>query len=224
MRPLLLAGLLLATAAHGQAPARPRPAASARPAPAPERPARAPPPAAQPSQAAPPVAPRPAAVEPSAPSQASPPVAPRPAAVEPSAPSPDDTAVLRALLWAAKPAPEEVRAIAIEDVALLGDVRALDSLAILMWDPNPRIQQVTLRAVALFQHPRAEEILGNVVRHPRMPDALRIQALNGLIFQRTATARRTVEDAARDMRLTAPVQNAARTVATQWEATPAASR
>ena len=205
MRPLLLAGLLLAAAAQGQAPAPPRPAASARPAPAPERPARATPPAAQPSQA-------------------SPPVAPRLAAVEPSTSGPDDTALLRALLWAAKPAPEEVRAIAIEDVALLGDVRALDSLAILMWDPNPRIQQVTLRAVALFQHPRAEEILGNVVRHPRMPDALRIQALNGLIFQRTATARRTVEDAARDMRLTAPVQNAARTVATQWEATPAASR
>jgi HEAT repeat protein len=123
-----------------------------------------------------------------------------------------------------KPAPEEVRAIAIEDVALLGDARALDSLAALLWDSNPRIQQSALRAVALFQHPRAEEILGNVVRHPRMPDALKIQALNGLIFQRTATARRTVQDTAVDTRLTAPVQNAAHTVAAQWEAPPAASR
>ncbi|MFP2912844.1 HEAT repeat domain-containing protein, partial [Pyxidicoccus sp. 3LFB2] len=138
---------------------------------------------------------------------------------EAPATAPDDTAVLRALLWAAKPAPEEVRAIAIEDMALLGDARALDSLATFMWDPNPRIQQAALRAVALFQHPRAEEILGNVVRHPRMPDALKIQALNGLIFQRTATARRTVQDAALDRRLTSPVQNAARTVATQWEPT-----
>ncbi|WP_246357947.1 HEAT repeat domain-containing protein, partial [Pyxidicoccus fallax] len=138
--------------------------------------------------------------------------------------SPEDTALLRALLWAVKPAPEEVRAIAIEDVALLGDARGLDALATLMWDPNPRIQQAALRAVALFQHPRAEEILGNVVRHPRMADALKIQALNGLVFQRTVTARRTVQDAAVDARLTAPVQNAARTVASQWEAPPAATR
>ncbi|MCY1014700.1 HEAT repeat domain-containing protein [Pyxidicoccus sp. MSG2] len=195
MRPLLVAGLLVAAAARAQAPARPRPAAPARPAPAKEQPARA-----TPTEA--PV----------------PPSAPPPPPAEPAATGPDDTALLRGLLWAVKPAPEEVRAIAIEDVALLGDARALDSLATLLWDSNPRIQQAALRAVALFQEPRAEEILGNVVRHPRMPDALKIQALNGLIFQRTATARRTVQDAALDARLTAPVQNAARTVAAQWEA------
>jgi hypothetical protein len=57
-----------------------------------------------------------------------------------------------------------------------------------------------------------------------MPDALKIQALNGLIFQRTATARRTVQDAATDARLTAAVQNAARTVVTQWEAAPTPTR
>lgn len=143
----------------------------------------------------------------------------------PSAPAPvasaDDTALLRALLWAARPAPEEVRAIAVEDLALLGDPRALDSLATHLWDPNPRTQQAVLRAVALFQHPRAEEILGNVVRHPRMPDALKIQALNGLVFQRTSSARRTVQDAAADSRLTSVVQNAARAVAAQWDAPPA---
>lgn len=193
MRPLLLAGLLLATAAHAQAPARGKPASPARPAPAPQAP-----PKEQPAPAA-------AAAQP-APQAAS-----------------EDTALLRALLWATRPAPEEVRALAIEDVGLLGDARALDPLASLMWDPNPRIQQAALRAVTLFQHPRAEEILGNVVRHPRMPDALKIQALNGLIFQRTATARRTVQDAAGDTRLTAPVQNAARTVASQWEAAAAPS-
>jgi hypothetical protein len=207
MRPLLLAGLLLAAAAHAQAPARPRPAAPARPGPGKEQPARPTP--------APAAAPAPEAPPPSAP--------PLPAGDAPAAP-PEDTALLRALLWAARPAPEEVRAIAIEDVALLGDARALDALAALLWDPNPRIQQAALRAVALFQHPRAEEILGNVVRHPRMPDALKIQALNGLIFQRTPAARRAVQDAAVDARLTAPVQNAARTVATQWEAPPPAPR
>ncbi|NTX14326.1 HEAT repeat domain-containing protein [Myxococcus sp. CA051A] len=148
---------------------------------------------------------------------------PAPAPPEPPAPvaSADDTALLRALLWAARPAPEEVRAIAVEDLALLGDPRALDSLATHLWDPNPRTQQAVLRAVALFQHPRAEEILGNVVRHPRMPDALKIQALNGLVFQRTASARRTVQDAATDSRLTSVVQNAARAVAEQWNAPPA---
>lgn len=206
-RPLLLAGLLLAAAAHAQAPARPRPAAPARPAPGASK--------EQPARATP--APTPAPEAPSAP--------PLPSGDAPaSATVSEDTALLRALLWAVKPAPEEVRAIAIEDVALLGDARALDALATLLWDPNPRIQQAALRAVALFQHPRAEEILGNVVRHPRMPDALKIQALNGLIFQRTPAARRTVQDAAVDSRLTSPVQNAARTVVAQWEASPAATR
>ncbi|MBZ4416601.1 HEAT repeat domain-containing protein [Myxococcus sp. RHSTA-1-4] len=201
MRPLLLAGFVLTAAAHAQAPARPPRPAAARPGPAKEQPAR-PTPAPAPDAPPPPSAP------------------PLPSGDAPASP-PEDTALLRALLWAVKPAPEEVRAIAIEDVALLGDPRGLDALATLLWDPNPRIQQAALRAVALFQHPRAEEILGNVVRHPRMPDALKIQALNGLVFQRTPTARRTVRDAAVDSRLTAPVQNAARTVAAQWEATAA---
>lgn len=188
MRPLLVTGLLLATAAQARAPA---PAG------------RTPPSASRAATPAPVV---------SAP--------PPPATVAPPA-SAEDTALLRALLWAARPAPEEVRAIAVEDLALLGDPRALDSLATLLWDPNPRIQQAVLRAVALFRHPRAEEILGNVVRHPRMPDALKIQALNGLVFQRTASARRSVQDASTDSRLTSPVQNAARAVAAQWDATPA---
>ncbi|MCE9672473.1 HEAT repeat domain-containing protein [Myxococcus stipitatus] len=144
--------------------------------------------------------------------------APAPPAAQPSPPANEDTALLRGLLWAARPSPEEIRAIAIEDLALLGDPRALDSLATLLWDPNPRTQQAVLRAVALFQHPRAEEILGNVVRHPRMPDSLKIQALNGLVFQRTATARRAVQDAVTDTRVTPAVQNAARAVVSQWDA------
>lgn len=164
MRPLLLAGLLLATTVGAQAPSAPAPTPPAEAAPA------------------------------------------------------TDDALLRGLLGATRPAPEEIRAIAIEDLALLGDARALDALATLLWDPNPRIQQAALRAVTLFQHPRAEEILANVVRHPRLPDALKIQALNGLVFQRTPTARRAVQDAAVDSRLTAGVQNAARTVVSQWDA------
>lgn len=150
-----------------------------------------------------------------------------PAAVASARPPADgsaqDVALLRGLLWAAEPGPEEIRALAIEDLALLGDPRALDPLAAYIWDPNPRIQQAALRAVALFQHRRAEEILGNVVRHPRLPDALKIQALGGLLYQRTPTARRVVQDVAADSRVGYAVQNAARSVASQWEAAPAAA-
>ncbi|MCY1042845.1 HEAT repeat domain-containing protein [Corallococcus sp. bb12-1] len=147
-------------------------------------------------------------------------VASRPATVDASSP---DAALLRGLLWAAEPAPEEIRTLAIDDLALLGDARALDPLAALIWDPNPRIQQAALRAVALFQHRRAEEILGNVVRHPRLPDALKIQALGGLLYQRTPTARRSVQDVAADSRVGYAVQNAARSVAAQWDAPGAAA-
>ncbi|RKH99300.1 HEAT repeat domain-containing protein [Corallococcus sp. AB038B] len=172
---------------------------------------------------------------PSAPPAAAPKAAPKPdkAPVERVAPArpPVDTGtsgaadqpLLRGLLWAAEPAPEEIRTLAIEDLALLGDPRALDPLAAFIWDPNPRIQQAALRAVALFQHRRAEEILGNVVRHPRLPDALKIQALGGLLYQRTPTARRVVQDVAADSRVGYAVQNAARSVASQWEAAPAAA-
>ncbi|RKG73621.1 HEAT repeat domain-containing protein [Corallococcus terminator] len=149
-------------------------------------------------------------------------VAPRPSPATVDATNPD-AALLRGLLWAAEPAPEEIRTLAIEDLALLGDARALDPLAALIWDPNPRIQQAALRAVALFQHRRAEEILGNVVRHPRLPDALKIQALGGLLYQRTPTARRSVQDVAADSRVGYAVQNAARSVAAQWDAPAAAT-
>jgi HEAT repeat protein len=140
-----------------------------------------------------------------------------PSSTEPfSAPVGADAALLRGLLWATEPAPEEIRVIAIEDLALLGDPRALGPLSALLWDPNPRIQQAAVRAVALFQHPRAEEILSHVVRSTRLPDALKIQALDGLLYQRTASARATVEAAARDPRSPLAIQSAAHNVAARW--------
>jgi HEAT repeat protein len=129
-----------------------------------------------------------------------------------------DSALLRALLWAHEPAPEEIRAIALEDLALLGDPRALGPLSALLWDPNPRVQAAAVRAIALFQHPRAEELLSGVVRHPRLPEALKIQALDGLLYQRTPTARATVEGASRDPRLPLAIQSAALAVAARWGA------
>jgi HEAT repeat protein len=129
-----------------------------------------------------------------------------------------DAALLRGLLWATEPTPEEIRVIAIEDLALLGDPRALNPLVALLWDPNPRVQAAALRAIALFQHPRAEEILSGVVRHPKLADALKLQALDGLLYQRTASARATVEAASRDPRLPLAIQSAALNVAARWGA------
>ena len=147
---------------------------------------------------------------------------PAPAAA-PSAPTPNpDTVLLRGLLWAHEPAPEEIRVMAIEDLALLGDARALDALGPLVWDPNPRIQAAAVRAIALFQHPRAEQLLADVVRHPSLPEPLKLQAIGGLLFQRTATARATVQETAKNPRTPLTVQSAAHAVAAKWDATPPA--
>lgn len=133
-----------------------------------------------------------------------------------SAPVGPDQALLRGILWTTEPAPEEIRTIAIEDLALLGDPRALSPLSVLLWDPNPRIQAAAVRAIGLFQHLRAEEILSSAVRNPRLPDAVKIQALDGLLYQRTPSARATVETASRDPRLPLAIQSAALNVAARW--------
>jgi hypothetical protein len=143
--------------------------------------------------------------------------APAPAPAESAtAPGSPDAALLRGILWATDPSPEEIRVIAIEDLALLGDPRALGPLSALLGDPNPRIQSAAVRAVALFQHPRAEEILSSVVRSTRLPDALKIQALDGLLYQRTPSARATLESASRDPHLPLAIQSAALNVAARW--------
>ncbi|MBL9039867.1 MAG: HEAT repeat domain-containing protein [Archangium sp.] len=99
-----------------------------------------------------------------------------------------DIALLRATLWAVEPAPLEIRVQAIEDLGLLGDPRVLNLLAQLVVDPNPAIARAALRGVSLLRHPRAEEILGNVVRHPSLPEPLKLQALELLPLQNTASA------------------------------------
>lgn len=146
--------------------------------------------------------------------------APDPApAAAPPAPTPSpDTVLLRALLWAHAPAPEEIRVMAIEDLALLGDARALDVLGALVWDPTPRIQAAAVRAIALFQHPRAEQLLADVVRDPSLAEPLKLQALGGLLFQRTATARAAVQAVAKNPGASSIVQSAALAVAAKWDA------
>jgi HEAT repeat protein len=109
-----------------------------------------------------------------------------------------DRALLRGLLFAYEPAPTEIRVLAIEDLALLGDARALNVLAQLILDPNPLVQQASVRAVRAFQTPRAEEILENVIRHPRIADPLKLYALQSLPFQRSATAREFLQLVSRE--------------------------
>jgi len=100
-----------------------------------------------------------------------------------------DRALVRALLFVYEPAPVEIRVLAVEDLALLGDSRALNVLGSLVLDPNPQIQLAAARAVRAFQTPRAEEILENIVRHPRTTDALKLYAVQSLPLQRSPTAR-----------------------------------
>ena len=108
-----------------------------------------------------------------------------------------DLAFQRGLLWAFEPAPLEIRGQAIEDLGLLGDTRALNPLAVMSLDPNPVISRAAVRAVGNMRHPRAEEILSNLVRHPTAPLATKQLALSLLPFQNTATALRFIHATAR---------------------------
>lgn len=130
---------------------------------------------------------------------------PAPRALLPRAPS--DVALLRGLLWAFEPTPLEIRAIAVEDLGLLGDPRALNALAQLAQDPNPRIALAAVRAVGLIRHPRAEEILTNVIRHPNLGEPLKVQAAALLAFQNTESAIRFMKIVARTTGWPPPVQS-----------------
>ncbi len=99
-----------------------------------------------------------------------------------------DLALLRALLWALEPAPTEIRVIAVEDLGLLGDPRALNPLAELLIDPNPAVQSAALKSIAALRYPRSEEILTNVARHPTLPERLKLSAVDAVLFQNTSTA------------------------------------
>lgn len=108
-----------------------------------------------------------------------------------------DVAVLRGIGWAFEPAPVEVRAQAIEDLGFLQDPRALNPLAVLTLDANPIVARAAVRAVGAIRHPRAEEILCNLVRHPSASSAIKQQALSLIAFQNTPTALRFVHFTAR---------------------------
>ncbi len=125
-----------------------------------------------------------------------------------------EVAFVRALTWAFEPAPAEIRAQAIEDLGLLGDARALNPLAQLSLDPNPAVARAAVRAVGAIRHPRAEEILSNVVRHPSVPEAVKQLAMQLVPCQNTFTALRFVHRVARQqVQVPGAVQQVARGLA-----------
>src|SRR5689334_16752285 len=56
----------------------------------------------------------------------------------------EDRAFARAIAAVFEPVPEEIRVLAVEDLALLGDPRALNVLASLLLDSNPKISAAAL--------------------------------------------------------------------------------
>jgi hypothetical protein len=132
-----------------------------------------------------------------------PPPPPRPVATE------ADLAVLRAIGFLFEPAPREIRVIAVGDVALLGDPRGLDPLAHMILDPDPVVAQAAIEAVGRFRHPRAEQILSNVVRHDGLPVALKLAAVRALPFQDTPSSRELLSELSVSDRQAPPIRKTA---------------
>lgn len=127
-----------------------------------------------------------------------------------TAPTVEDTALLRAILAAYEPAPEEIRVLAVEDLGLLGDPRVINLLADFALDPYPAVQLAAVRALRSYQHPRAEEILANLIRHPRPGEPVKLAALEGLAFQRTRSSQVLLESIQADSRHGVRLQTFAR--------------
>jgi hypothetical protein len=134
---------------------------------------------------------------------------PKKAALAPARP---DVGLLRGLLFATEPNPMEVRIQAIEDLGLLGDPRALNVLAQMIFDPNPAVWSSALRAIGAIRHPRAEEILSNIVRHPTLSEGHKLKALEYLPFQNTPGALRFIASVPRTPTVPLSVQNLARRI------------
>ena len=139
-----------------------------------------------------------------------PPACPEPAPCPKAPCSEDDVALLRGLQNAFEPAPVEIRVIAVEDLALLQDARALNALAHLALDPDPKVAVAAVETVGHFLHPRAEEILANVIRHPQLAPALKVAAVKALPVQGTPSARELLTEIVNTGRYAPPVTQAAR--------------
>lgn len=135
-----------------------------------------------------------------------------PASALPSPQRDADEALLKALLHAFEPAPREVRVLAVEDLALLQDARVLNPLSHLIIDPDPLVAAAAVKSVGRYKHPRAEEILSNVVRHPQLAPALKIAAIRALPFQDSAASRELLSDVANSRAWAPPLKEAARSV------------
>ena len=109
-------------------------------------------------------------------------------------PSEADLSLLRGLLYAFQPGPREIRILAIEDLALLQDPRALDALRQLAFDPDPQIALAAVKSISHLRHPRAEEILAEVIRTPSSSQMIQVTAVRALPFQRSLSALELLHD------------------------------
>ena len=100
----------------------------------------------------------------------------------------DALSLVTALSAAMEPTPSEIRAIAVEDLGMLDDPRALNALSNWVLDASPGVQRAALRAIGSIQHPRAEEILKGVVRRNTVSERMRMMAAELLLYQRTRSA------------------------------------
>jgi hypothetical protein len=120
-------------------------------------------------------------------------------------------------VFATEPAPEEIRALAIEDLGFLGDERVLGTLALLIQDPALAIQMAALRAVRSYPTPRAEEILANAAGDPALSDGPKLYAVESMAFFRTRTAKQFLENVKESPSFSSKLQAAAqKTLQRAW--------
>lgn len=132
---------------------------------------------------------------------------------------PSETALLRGLMYAFEPAPLEIHLLAIEDLGLLGDPRALNALAQLTLDATPAVAKSAVRAIGAIRHPRAEEILSNLIRHPSVVESTKLAAMELLPFQNSLSSAHLLQGIAQTPGWPPNLQSTARRLAA--ELTPA---
>lgn len=128
-----------------------------------------------------------------------------------------DVALARALVYAFEPAPDVIRTFAVEDLALLGDPRALEPLGHLTLDPSPDVQTAAVRALGRFDHPRALELLAELVERSPRPLPLKLEALAALRYQRSTRARTLLLRLSNARNVEPPLREAAQSLLSSWD-------
>jgi HEAT repeat protein len=128
----------------------------------------------------------------SAPASAQAPGAPPPAGAPPlvAAPADADRALLAATSAAVEPAPLEVRVLAVEELGLLGDTRAVPLLRrLLISESQPALQRAAVRALRALGTPEAVSVLDEGLRTGRLSYEAARELVAALPYLRWEAAR-----------------------------------